>query len=758
MNTNIASLQTIIGALEEHDYITSVTPIYKEGVEIGYTITFAQSGAITIYHGQDGKNGLDGKDGHDGTDGKDGQNGKDGQDGKDGVDGKDGHSPEIGVAKDVDGIYYWTIDGTWLLDENGCKIKAEGTDGKDGKDGQDGQNGAPGANGTDGKDGQDGKDGKDGITPQLKIENDYWYVSYDNGVTWIQLYKAIGTDASIFSSVTETENSVVFTLADGTVLTVLKETALDITFDESNLSEVKTNSEVKVNYQVSTSAQNVTIEALPTNDLRAEVVASDNTKKSGYILIRTGSTFDAASRVVVLVSDGNKAIMKSIALNIVADEVQTAQLYIYNGAVKNVTSAGGNVTLSFLTNVECEAVIPAEGQSWISLVNTRALEYKSITLAVAENNNSDRRSCDVVVRSTDGKLSITYTIAQIGASSSSNPEVGDDGTILGTPAANEIYYTTSSGKAVTFYSATPFNGVVLSNTYANGVGVIVLDRPCTAVMDYAFQNNSTLVSIVLPEGITTIGDYAFYNSYSTSKLKSVTLPNSLKSIGTYAFDGCKSLSKINIPNSVTSIGTYVFSGCSSLVSIEIPNNVTYIGSYAFYSCSSLVSIEISNSVTSIGINAFNGCSSLVSIEIPNSVTSIGGKAFKNCSSLANITIGNKVSSIGYNCFEGCTSLTTITIPDATKTISIQAFYGCSSLREIKMGSGVKSIESQAFGGCYYLKDIYCKAATPPTGHSQIFASVALDAKVYVPSASVEAYKATEYWSDYSSLIVGYDFE
>ena len=75
-----------------------------------------------------------------------------------------------------------------------------------------------------------------------------------------------------------------------------------------------------------------------------------------------------------------------------------------------------------------------------------------------------------------------------------------------------------------------------------------------------------------------------------------------------------------------------------------------------------------------------------------------------------------------------------------------------------MGKGITTINSQAFGGCYYLKDIYCKAATPPTGHSQMFASVALDAQIYVPAASVEAYKAKRYWSDYSSLIVGYDFE
>ena len=212
MNTNISSLQTIVKALQNNDYVIGVTPITKDGETIGYTITFAKSQPITIYHGEDGK---------------DGQNGTDG---KDGVDGEDGSTPIIGVKQDSDNTYYWTLNGEWLLDANGNKIKAQGTDGKDGQDGADGENGKDGQDGTNG---EDGADGKDGITPQLKIENDYWYISYDNGASWTQLGKATGEDGadgadgtngvdgkdgdSFFQSV-DTSNSeyVVFTLADGT--------------------------------------------------------------------------------------------------------------------------------------------------------------------------------------------------------------------------------------------------------------------------------------------------------------------------------------------------------------------------------------------------------------------------------------------------------------------------------------------------------------------------------------------------------------
>lgn len=198
MNTNISSLQSLVKAVQQNDYVTGVTPITKNGEIIGYTISFTKSDPITIYHGKDGK------DGTNGTDGKDGQNGQDGNDGVNGADGKDGHTPIIGVKQDSDGVYYWTVDGEWLLDANGNKIKAVGTDGKDGADGKDGQDGT---NGTDGKDGADGSDGNDGatgpqgpqgpqgeqgVTPQLKIENDYWYISYDNGKSWTQLGKATG--------------------------------------------------------------------------------------------------------------------------------------------------------------------------------------------------------------------------------------------------------------------------------------------------------------------------------------------------------------------------------------------------------------------------------------------------------------------------------------------------------------------------------------------------------------------------------------
>ena len=227
LNENIESLQTIVNALQNNDYVKSITPIVENGVEVGYEIEFTKSGKVEIYHGENGA---------------------------------DASAPVIGVRQH-EGVYYWTLDGEWLLDENGNKIKAEGVDGQNGQNGQNGQ------------DGTNGSDGQDGVTPQLKIEEGYWYVSYDGGQTWTKLDKAVGEDGvdgadgtdgedgdAFFQSVTQDDRNVYFILADGTEIVVPKYVELDVVFDLSALSEVKTNSEIAVDYIVTGSADKVDVE------------------------------------------------------------------------------------------------------------------------------------------------------------------------------------------------------------------------------------------------------------------------------------------------------------------------------------------------------------------------------------------------------------------------------------------------------------------------------------------------------------------
>ena len=187
-------------------------------------------------------------------------------------------------------------------------------------------------------------------------------------------------------------------------------------------------------------------------------------------------------------------------------------------------------------------------------------------------------------------------------------------------------------------------------------------------------------------------------------LETVIIGDCVTSIGFEAFRYCSGLTSINIPSGVTSIEDGAFDSCSGLTSINL-NRVEYIGNAAFADCTSLTSIAIPNGVTSIGIEAFFNCSGLTSIDIPNSVTSIGMDSFYGCRSLTSINIPSGVTSIGTGAFQGCTSLTSITI----------------------------------------------NATTPPTLNYGVFGNTN-NCPIYVPSASVEAYKTATNWSNYASRI------
>ncbi len=240
----------------------------------------------------------------------------------------------------------------------------------------------------------------------------------------------------------------------------------------------------------------------------------------------------------------------------------------------------------------------------------------------------------------------------------------------------------------------------------NATGDIVIPNSVTSIGDYAFSDCCGLTSITIPNSVTSIGEKTFSGCTS---LTSITIPNSVTSIGEKTFSGCSSLTSVTIPNSVTSIGGSAFENCSSLTSVTIPNSVTSIGGSAFENCSSLTSITIPNSVTSIGAEVFYNCSKLTSITIPNSVTSIGDFAFSNCSSLTSITIPNSVTSIGSSVFSSCSSLTSITIPNSVKSIGGFAFYNCSSLTSITIPNSVTSIGGSAFYGCSGLTSVVWNA-------------------------------------------------
>ncbi|MBR4952722.1 MAG: leucine-rich repeat domain-containing protein, partial [Alistipes sp.] len=229
-----------------------------------------------------------------------------------------------------------------------------------------------------------------------------------------------------------------------------------------------------------------------------------------------------------------------------------------------------------------------------------------------------------------------------------------------TPPDNEIWYTTTDGKIAELQYGewhAPENGEdfeIVSHTYENGSGVIRANKPIKAYGDWdhecvnrdcsvGFWLGGNIESVILPKGLTIIGEWAFDDCKS---LTSITIPDSVTTIGKWAFARCSSLTSITIPDSVTTIGVEAFSGCSSLPVID---NIRYADTYLVEVVDkSQASYTIKEGTRIIGSHAFSDCSDLTSITIPDSVTTIGSGAFEGCSSLTNITISDNVTQIeGY---------------------------------------------------------------------------------------------------------------
>ena len=362
----------------------------------------------------------------------------------------------------------------------------------------------------------------------------------------------------------------------------------------------------------------------------------------------------------------------------------------------------------------------------------------------------------------------------------------------------------------------PNKVVEIGNDAFSSIGnlkIVNIPNSVKTIGSYAFNSCDNLEYINLPNGLERIGIWAFEDC---DALTIVTIPDSVVSIDSSPFKMCDNIKEFKgkfaedngrcividgelvsfaigskptdytIPDIVTKVGKHSISYCNTLVNITIPDSVVEIEQYGVYNCNNLSNITIGNNVVSIGKSAF-AFSKISTITIPNSVTSFpGGNPFVSCKKLKEFngkfatedgralingdtivayanasgteySIPNSVKSIDDSAFFGCNNLANVYIPEGVETIGGDAFYSCGQLTNITIPASVSQIKLQAFGYNSSLKEVYCKPTTPPSSEGSMFSSSVSGRKIYVPRASVDAYKTAYGWSNYTAEIEGYDF-
>ena len=557
MNTNISSLQTIVTALQNNVYVTGTTPLMKDGKEIGYTITFSKGNPITIYHGKDGQ------------------------------DGEDGITPTISVKKDTDGVYYWTLNGEFIMVDGG-KIQAEG---------------------------KDGTNGTNGTTPQFKIENDYWFVSYDNGANWTQLGKATGEDGiggdSMFSGVdykTSTDY-VIFTLADGTQIKLPTWSAFEAL--QRLCNETNTN----------LSALQTIVTALQNNDYITSVdPLTENGKVVGYTI-----KFAKSNPIVIYNGkdgtdgvDGNTPVIgvKKDGDGIYYWTLDGEFIIVDGQKIKAQGTDGSDGADGVTPKLEIR-----EGYWWISYDN--GTNWTQLGKATGE----------------DGKDADSIKITQ------------DE---------NNVYFELADGTVITIsktgQSVDP-NIIQFADENVKKLCVGMWDT--NGDLELSYDEAATVTSL----GTTFTGNSEIQIFNELKHFTGLTVLDD-------AFSGCSNLWKVTIPVNVESMTFNNFKGCVSLKTITFEkgsklkaftgghdNNYKILG--AFLDCKSLTTIEIPASVESLG-TAFKG-SSLRTI------------TFEKGSKLKSITGGYQNKDNYSGALSDCKALTFIEIPASVETIEIAAF-------------------------------------------------------------------------------------
>lgn len=344
--------------------------------------------------------------------------------------------------------------------------------------------------------------------------------------------------------------------------------------------------------------------------------------------------------------------------------------------------------------------------------------------------------------------------------------------------------------------------ICIENWSSDGIGLTYEDAALIKSLNNSFTENITIQSfneLIYFTGLTIIEINAFAGC---NTLLSITLPNSITTINNVAFEGCEILSSLTIPENVTFIGISITGGCnnlktlnynainclsvgvgigscfsSSIEVLNIGNQVKAIPDYAFSILQSLTSIHIPNSVItignesfyfnsateltgginveSLGTRSFGDSNGLSNINIFPKLTTIPANSFSSCDSLASVSMQNEITTIEEQAFNGCTVLETINLSNNLSIIGDSVFANCPELKTITLPNSLTNLGSSAFYNCHKFNFLICNAIIPPlipeNSSPMFYLSDAL-VNIYVPAESVDAYKTAEGWSDYAEFI------
>ena len=462
----------------------------------------------------------------------------------------------------------------------------------------------------------------------------------------------------------------------------------------------------------------------------------------------------------------------------------------------SVTSIGNSAFASCqnLTSVICKAATPPTMESSIVFSN-----YSKPKLYVPEESLEAYQTTDYWNMFTnilsmehlqDDKFEVNGIYYYI---------IGDEAIVTYKSTSYSQYNNEYSG-SVTIPSTVTHNGLsypvttIGESAFLNCTALtsVTIPNSVTSIDKEAFRNCTALTSVTIPNSVTSIDKEAFSNcSGLTGEL---IIPSSITDLGMAVFKNCSGLTSVTIPNSITRISDELFWDCTGLTNVNLPNTITCIGEVAFEGCTSLTSFTIPNTVDSILYSAFKNCTGLKRLDIPNSVFLIDDEAFWNCTSLESLTIGCSVVTIRPQAFGSCPNLTRIVvstdnpvfdsrdncngiietannklntgckstiIPNTVTTIGQSAFEGINSMTSVTIPASITHIETDAFSDCRSLTSVICKAVTPPCMDDiHIFwwynnynnNNSYTTATLYVPAASLQAYRNTDYWNRFTNIL------